>query len=240
MDQKVDILAFGAHPDDVELSVSGTLMKHIDQGKRVGIVDLTEGQLGSRGSVEERYDEAANASAIMGVHHRENLRMEDGFFEDNQQNKMKIIEQIRRFTPEVVLCCAKSDRHPDHGRASKLIREACFLSGLHKIESNWNGNTQESFRPRAVYSYIQDYYLEPDFVVDVTDYVDKKIEVIKAFKSQFYNPNSSEPNTPISGKELFDFIKGRMMQFGRPAGYIYAEGFQAERYIGVQDLLDLN
>lgn len=239
MDEQIDILAFAAHPDDVELSASGTLMKHIDQGKKVAIIDLTQGELGSRGSVELRYHEAEEASKIMGVGTRLNLKMEDGFFEINEKNKRLIIEQIRRFRPKVVLCNAVSDRHPDHGRSSQLVKEACFLAGLRKIETNWEGQVQEAFRPNAVYSYIQDYYHHPDFVVDVTEYIDRKIEAIKAYKSQFYDPNSSEPVTPISGKEMFDFIRARMMQLGRPAGFLYAEGFQVERYIGVEDLLDL-
>lgn len=235
----LDILAFAAHPDDVELSASGTLMKHIAAGARVGIVDLTQGELGSRGTVEGRYAEAADASKIMGIHHRENLKMPDGFFEIDEENKIKIIEQIRRFRPKIVLANAISDRHPDHGRAAKLVSEACYYSGLRMIETKWDGKEQEAYRPAAVYHYIQDYYLQPDLVVDITPFFEKKIEAIKAFKSQFYDPKSDEPETPISGKEFFRFVEARMIEFGRPIGVKYAEGFTVERFPGVENLFDL-
>ncbi|NBX81237.1 MAG: bacillithiol biosynthesis deacetylase BshB1 [Flavobacteriales bacterium] len=215
---KLDILAFAAHPDDVELSASGTLMRYVAEGKKVGIIDLTEGELGTRGTVETRYEEAADASKIMGLSARENLRMPDGFFEDNAENKRLIIEQIRKYQPEIVLANSISDRHPDHGRAGKLVEDACFLAGLRKIETELEGKEQVPHRPRLVAHYIQDFYLEPDFVIDVTPFVERKIEVIKAFKTQFYDPNSPEPSTPISGEEFFDFIKGRMLNMGRPAG----------------------
>ncbi|MBU3659135.1 MAG: bacillithiol biosynthesis deacetylase BshB1 [Flavobacteriales bacterium] len=236
---KLDILAFAAHPDDVELSASGTLMRYVAEGKKVGIVDLTEGELGTRGTVETRYEEAADASKIMGLSARENLRMSDGFFEDNAENKRLIIEQIRKYQPEIVLANSISDRHPDHGRAGKLVEDACFLAGLRKIETELDGVEQLPHRPRLVAHYIQDYYLEPSFVIDVTDYVERKIEVIKAFKTQFYDPNSPEPNTPISGEEFFDFIKGRMLNMGRPAGMKYAEGFTISRVFGVKDLFEV-
>lgn len=236
---KLDILAFAAHPDDVELSASGTLMRYVAEGKKVGIVDLTEGELGTRGTVETRYEEAANASKIMGLSVRENLRMSDGFFENNAENKRLIIEQIRKYQPEIVLANSISDRHPDHGRAGKLVEDACFLAGLRKIETELDGVEQLPHRPRLVAHYIQDYYLEPSFVIDVTDYVERKIEVIKAFKTQFYDPNSPEPNTPISGEEFFDFIKGRMLNMGRPSGMKYAEGFTISRVFGVKDLFEV-
>jgi len=236
---KLDILAFAAHPDDVELSASGTLMRYVTEGKKVGIIDLTEGELGTRGTVETRYEEAAEASKIMGLSARENLRMPDGFFEDNAENKRLIIEQIRKYQPEIVLANSVTDRHPDHGRAGKLIEDACFLSGLRKIETDLEGEKQLPHRPRLVAHYIQDFYLEPSFVIDVTDYVDRKIEVIKAFRTQFYDPNSPEPTTPISGDEFFDFIKGRMLNMGRPAGMKYAEGFTVSRVFGVKDLFEL-
>lgn len=236
---KLDILAFAAHPDDVELSCSGTLMKHIKAGKTVGIVDLTEGELGSRGSVELRHEEAAESSRILGLSVRENLKMRDGFFDLSEENKLKIVEQIRRFRPEIVLANAIEDRHPDHGRASKLVSEACFLAGLRKIETSWNGEPQEAYRPKVVYHYIQDRYVRPDFVIDVTDFVDRKMESIKAFKSQFYDPNSNEPQTPISGEDFIDFLKGRMSEFGRAIGVNYAEGFTVERFAGVDSLFDL-
>ncbi len=235
----MDILAFAAHPDDVELSCSGTIMKAISQGKKVGIIDLTQGELGSRGTIETRYTEAGNASRIMGLSIRENLKMADGFFEINEQNKRAIIQMIRKYRPQIVLANAVEDRHPDHGRAAKLVSEACFLAGLRKIETELDGQKQEAHRPKAVYHYIQDHYIKPDFVVDVTEFIDRKIEAIQAYKTQFYDPNSTEPETPISGAEFFDFIKGRMLQFGRPIGVRYAEGFTVEREPGVEDLFDL-
>ena len=235
----MDILAFAAHPDDVELSCSGTIMKAISQGKKVGIIDLTQGELGSRGTIETRYTEAGNASRIMGLSIRENLKMADGFFEINEQNKREIIQMIRKYRPQIVLANAVEDRHPDHGRAAKLVSEACFLAGLRKIETELDGQKQEAHRPKAVYHYIQDHYIKPDFVVDVTEFIDRKIEAIEAYKTQFYDPNSTEPETPISGAEFFDFIKGRMLQFGRPIGVRYAEGFTVEREPGVEDLFDL-
>lgn len=236
---KLDILAFAAHPDDVELSCSGTLMKHIEQGKKVGIIDLTQGELGSRGTILTRYEEATAASAIMGIHVRHNLKMADGFFDLSEANKRSIIEQIRLYKPEVVLANAIEDRHPDHGRAAQLVSEACFLSGLRMIETSFNGETQQAHRPKAVYHYIQDRYIKPDFVVDVSSYIGRKLDAIQAYKTQFYDPNSKEPKTPISGEEFLDFIKGRMMEFGRPMGALYAEGFTVEREPGVKDLFDL-
>jgi bacillithiol biosynthesis deacetylase BshB1 len=237
---KLDILAFAAHPDDVELSASATLMRHIDQGYKVGIVDLTEGELGSRGTVETRYEEAAASSSIMGLTARVNLKMADGFFEINEENKMKIIEQIRRFQPKIVLANAVSDRHPDHGRAAKLVSEACFLSGLIKIPSEWEGSPQIAHRPDNVYHYIQDYSITPDFVVDATPYVERKMQAIKAFKTQFFDPDMEGPQTPISGESFLNFIEARMRHFGRPAGYDFAEGFTVERYPGIADLFDLD
>ncbi len=236
---KVDILAFAAHPDDIEISASGTLMKHIDMGKTVAIVDLTQGELGSRGTIKSRFEEAENASKIMGVKYRNNLKMLDGFFEINQQNKLKIIEQIRHFKPEIVLCNAVSDRHPDHGRASQLVSEACFLSGLLKIETEYNNQLQEKWRPKAVYHYIQDRYIKPDFVVDITQYVDRKIDALKAYKTQFFNPELSDVKTPISGEDFFDFLKGRWKNFGREINAKYAEGFTVERVMGVEDITAL-
>lgn len=239
MSLKLDILAFAAHPDDVELSASGTIMKHIDAGLKVGIVDLTQGELGSRGTIETRYSEAEQASQLMNLTVRHNLQMADGFFEINEKNKRIIIQQIRRFRPKVVLANALADRHPDHGRAGQLVSEACFLAGLVKVETEWEGEKQQAYRPEAVYHYIQDYYIKPDFVVDVTPYYDRKINVIKAFKTQFFDPESQEPKTPISGEDFFRFIESRMMEFGRPAKFKYAEGFTKERFIGVENLLDL-
>jgi bacillithiol biosynthesis deacetylase BshB1 len=236
---KLNILAFAAHPDDVEISAAGTLLKYISEGKSVGIIDLTEGELGTRGTVQTRYEEAELAGKLLSLSARENLRMKDGFFEYTEENKRLIIQQIRRFQPEIVLANSILDRHPDHGRAAKLVADACYLSGLRKIETEWEGRPQEAFRPRLVLHYIQDYFIQPNFVVDVSEFMDKKIEVIKAYKTQFYNPEGTEPNTPISGEEFFDFLKGRMMTLGRPAGMKYAEGFTVDRIVGVKDLFEL-
>lgn len=236
---KLDILAFAAHPDDVEISCSGTLMKMIASGSKVGLIDLTRGELGSRGSAELRDSEAAAASSLMGISARENLGLKDGFFNYDETSLRLVIEKIRAYKPDVVLCNAPSDRHPDHGRASKLVQDACFYSGLLKIETSVDGVRQEPHRPRAVYSYIQDYYLKPDFVVDVTPFWDKKIEVLKCFSSQFFSPTSDEPKTPISGEEFFQFLKGRALNVGRPAGYLYGEGFITHRTPGVEGLMDL-
>ncbi len=236
---KLDILAFAAHPDDVELSCSGTVIKHVDAGLHVGIVDLTQGEMGSRGTIDTRYEEAANASKIMGVSERVNLKMEDGLFEINEASKRLIVEQIRRFRPEIVLANAVSDRHPDHGRASQLVSEACFLAGLIKFETEWNGEAQQAFRPKAVYHYIQDRYLKPDFVVDVTEVAERKMEAIQAYKTQFFQPGQDGPKTPISGKDFMDFIWVRMHEMGRQAGFTCGEGFTVERFPGVNLLTDL-
>ncbi len=237
---KLDILAFGAHPDDVELSAAGTLMHYAAQGKTIGIVDLTEGELGTRGTVESRYEEAAAAAAILGVQHRSNLRLSDGFFENNQAAKLQIIEQIRLHQPQIVLANALSDRHPDHARAGHMVAEACFLAGLRKIHTTHQGVEQQSYRPKLVLHYIQDYLQTPSFVQDVTPYVDQKIAAVKAYKTQFFDPNSSEPNTPISGELFFDFLKGRMLEMGRPAGYNYAEGFVVSRWFGLKDIFSID
>lgn len=236
---KLDILAFAAHPDDAEISAAGTLLRYISEGKSAGIIDLTQGELGTRGTVQTRYAEAETAAKLLGLAARENLRIKDGFFEHTEENKRLIIQQIRRFQPEIVLANSILDRHPDHARAAKLVTDACYLSGLRKIETEWEGKQQDDFRPRLVLNYIQDYYIEPNFVIDVTEFMDKKIEVIKAYRTQFYNPESTEPSTPISGEDFFDFLKGRMMSVGRPAGMKYAEGFTIDRIVGVRDLFDL-
>ena len=237
--QTIDILAFGAHPDDVELSAAGTLLKQKAAGYSIGIVDLTQGELGSRGDIHTRYEEAANAAEILGLSARVNLKMPDGFFTHSEENLRLVIEQIRRFRPKIVLMNAFSDRHPDHGKGSKLVSEACFLAGLSKVKTFWEAHPQEQYRPPVVYHYIQDRLIEPDFVVDVTAYVEQKFESIKAYKTQFWDPNSSEPQTPKSGEEFFDFLKGRMSGLGRAIGAQYAEGFCVERTPGVENLFDL-
>jgi bacillithiol biosynthesis deacetylase BshB1 len=233
---KLDILAIGVHPDDIELGCSGTLLKHIAQGKKVGILDLTKGELGSRGSAELRLVEAANSAKILGVVVRENLGYADGFFINDKAHQMGIIEILRKYQPDVVLANAPRDRHPDHGRASQLVSEACFYSGLVRIETTLEGKQQELWRPKAVYHYIQDRYLKPDFVVDVSEFVEQKMDSILAFSSQFYNPESELPETPISSKKFFDFIKARMANFGRDINVDYAEAFTTERLIGVEDI----
>lgn len=236
---QIDILAIGAHPDDVELSAAGTLLKHRAMGFSTGVIDLTQGELGSRGTKETRKEEAAVAAEILGLSARVNLKMADGFFEHSEENLRLVVEQIRRFKPSIVLLNAVSDRHPDHGKGSKLASEACFLAGLRRIETTWEGIPQEAHRPKAVYHYIQDRYLKPDFAVDVTDFVEQKLASIKAYKTQFWDPASTEPKTPISGEEFFEFLRGRMAEFGRSIGTRYAEGFTVERLPGVDSLFDL-
>jgi bacillithiol biosynthesis deacetylase BshB1 len=236
---KLDILAIGVHPDDVELSCSGTLLKQIAIGKVCGILDLTCGELGTRGSGQLRLVEAANAAKVLGISVRENLNMADGFFANDKAHQLEIIKIIRKYQPEIVICNAVSDRHPDHGRAAKLASEACFYSGLRKVETILDNISQAAWRPKAVYHYIQDRQLKPDFVVDITPYIEKKMEAIAAFKSQFYNPDSNEPESPISVKNFLDVLKGKMSVFGRDAGFDYAEGFTVERSIGVNNLFDL-
>jgi N-acetylglucosamine malate deacetylase 1 len=236
---KVDILAFAAHPDDVEISCSATLAKQISLGNKVVVVDFTRGELGTRGTATTRAEESALATAIMGIHARENLGFRDGFFINDETHQRKVIEMIRKYQPEIVLCNAPSDRHPDHGRAGKLVADACFYSGLPKIITTLDAQPQSAWRPKAFYHYIQDYYLDPDFVLDVTGFEQVKIEAVKAFKTQFYDPNSTEPETPIARKDFFDFLLGRMKEMGRPIGAEYAEGFIAPRLIGVDRLENL-
>ncbi len=236
MSIKLDILAIGVHPDDVELGCSGTILKHIAQGKKVGILDLTKGELGSRGSGELRLVEAKNSAQILGVIVRENLGFADGFFKNDKEHQLEIIKIIRKYQPTIVLANATKDRHPDHGRAAHLVSEACFYSGLLKIETTLNGEQQLHYRPKAVYYYIQDRFLKPDFVVDITPFIDKKMEAILAFSSQFYNPASTAPETPISSKKFMDFVKSRMADFGRDINAEFAEGYTVERVVGVEDI----
>ncbi|MFY8180792.1 MAG: bacillithiol biosynthesis deacetylase BshB1 [Flavobacterium sp.] len=236
---KLDILAFGAHPDDVELGCSGTIAKEISLGKKVGIIDLTRGELGTRGSVEIRNSESAKASQILGVSVRENLDMRDGFFVNDEAHQLKIIEMIRKYQPEIVLCNAIDDRHIDHGKGSKLVSDACFLSGLRMIETEFNGEKQSAWRPKVVYHYIQWKNLEPDFVVDISDFMEVKMQSILAYGSQFYDPNSKEPESPISSKNFLDSVKYRAQDLGRITGVAYAEGYTVERYLTVNSLSDL-
>ena len=236
---KLDILAFGAHPDDVELGCSGTIAKEISLGKKVGIIDLTRGELGTRGSVEIRNSESAKASELLGVVARENLDRRDGIFINDEAHQLKIIEMIRKYKPEIVLCNAIEDRHIDHGKGSQLVSDACFLSGLLRIETELDGVSQEAWRPKVVYHYIQWQNIEPDFVVDISDFMDTKMEAVLAYGSQFYNPNSKEPVSPITSKNFLDSVKYRAQDLGRLVNVTYAEGFTTERYVAVNSLGDL-
>ena len=238
-EEELDILAFGAHPDDVELAAGGTLIKHVSLGKKVGIVDLTLGEMGTRGSIDERIRESQESQKIMGISVRENLDLGDCFFKNEKKELIKVIEQLRRFRPKIVICNAVSDRHPDHGRGAELVSRACFLSGLIKIETSWNNSNQKSYRPEALYHYIQDRWIDPDIIVNISDYFDQKIEAIKAYKSQFYDPDSIEPDTPISTANFLESIKARALSLGRYIHADYGEGFTAERFIGTEDLTSL-
>ena len=236
---KLDILAFGAHPDDVELGCSGTIAKEISLGKKVGIVDLTRGELGTRGSVEIRNEESQKAAELLGIVVRENLDMRDGFFVNDEKHQLEVIKKIRKYRPEIVICNAIDDRHIDHGKGSKLVSDACFLSGLRKIETAVDGKSQEPWRPKTVYHYIQWKNIEPDFVVDISAFIKVKTASILAYSSQFYDPNSNEPETPIATKTFLESIHYRSQDFGRLVGVEYAEGFTVERYLAVNSLSDL-
>ena len=238
---KLDILVFGAHPDDAELGAGATIVKEISNGKKVGIVDLTRGELGTRGSAEIRDQEAKDAANILGVSVRENLEFADGFFINDKQHQLAIIRMVRKYKPEIVLCNAVEDRHIDHGKGSKLVSDACFLSGLIKIDTKMEGDDhwQEPWRPKQVYHYIQWKNIEPDFVIDVTGYILKKEESILAYSSQFHDPKSNEPETPISSRNFLDSVNYRARDLGRLIGVEHAEGFTVERYPGVQSLYDL-
>lgn len=236
---KLDILAFGAHPDDVELGCAGTIAKEVSLFKKVGIIDLTRGELGTRGSVASRDAEAAAAAKILGVCVRENLNMRDGFFENNEENQLQVIKMIRKYRPEIVICNAVDDRHVDHSKGSKLVSDSCFLSGLIKVETHDNGNSQQVWRPKLVYHYIQWKDLKPDFVVDISGFSDVKIAAILAYKSQFFDPESSEPETLISSKNFMESLTYRDRNFGRLIGADFAEGFTVERYLAVNSLGDL-
>ncbi len=239
---KLDILAFGAHPDDVELGCAATVAKEISLGKRVGIIDLTRGELGTRGTPETREHESDQAAKILGVEIRLNMNFADGFLINDKKHQMELIKMIRKFKPEIVLCNSIDDRHIDHGKASKLVSDACFLSGLLKIDTKFDEDDdswQDPWRPKQVYHYIQWKNLEPDFVVDVSGYMDKKMEAVFAYKTQFYDENSKEPETPISSKNFTDSIKYRARDMGRLIGAEYGEGFNVERFPAVNSLFDL-
>ena len=238
---KLDILAFGAHPDDVELGSGATIAKEVANGKKVGIIDLTRGELGTRGTADTRDVEASNSAKILGVSVRLNMEFADGFFVNDKEHQIELIKMIRKYRPEMVICNAFEDRHIDHGKGSKLVSDACFLSGLVKIDTKLEdeGVWQEPWRPEVIYHYIQWKNLTPDVVVDVTGYIDKKMEAVFAYKTQFYNEGSSEPETPISSKNFADSIRYRANDLGRLVGVEYGEGFTVERHVAVDSLFDL-
>ncbi len=236
---KLDLLVFAAHPDDAELGCGGTIIKHVNDGKKVGVVDLTRGELGTRGNPDLRGKESAAASKILGLAVRENLGFKDGFFSNDMEHQYGVISMIRKYQPEVILCNAIHDRHPDHGRAAALVSDACFYSGLMRVKTETENKPQKEWRPRAVYHYIQDRYLKPDFAIDISSVIEKKMKAIHAYKSQFYSELSKEPVTPISTKEFIEALFARATEFGRPMGVRYAEGFTVERIPGVRSLFDL-
>ena len=233
---QLDILAFGAHPDDVELSCSGTLMAHIAMGKTVGIIDLTNGELGTRGNAELRLHEAAASAKILGVALRENLNMADGFFTNDKAHQLEIVKILRKYRPQVVFANALADRHPDHGKGARLVADACFLAGLSKIETELDGVKQEAHRPRAVYHYVQFRPTDADFIVDISGYMDKKMESIMAYGSQFYKPGSDEPETVISSKHFIKNVEERASDFGRQIGVRFGEGFTCESKLGITNV----
>jgi N-acetylglucosamine malate deacetylase 1 len=236
---KLDILVFAVHPDDAELGCSGTILKHIAAGKRVGIVDLTRGELGTRGTADIRDEEAARSAAILGLHARENLRMRDGFFKNDEEHQLQVIRMIRKYRPEIVLSNASHDRHPDHGRAGDLVNDALFLSGLAKVKTDLDGRDQEAWRPQILLQYIQDRYIEPDILIDVTDYWDTKMQAVHAFSTQFFNPENDEYGTYISSPEFLKMIEARARDLGKYIGATYAEGFTSRKYLGVDSLFQL-
>ena len=236
---KIDILAFGAHPDDVELGCSGTILRQISLGYKVGVIDLARGELGTRGTACIRDSESQLSAKKMNITFRENLLFADGFFENNKQNKLEIIKKIRYYRPNIVLCNAPEDRHPDHGRSASLVYDACFLAGLEKIHTEFQNISQPPFRPRVIYNYIQYNDAKPDFIVDISPFMKKKMEIIKCYASQFYNPESKESETLISKKSFLELISNRSQDLGRFISSDYAEGFLVSRYPGVNDLFHL-
>ena len=236
---KLDILAIGVHPDDVELGCSGTIINEIKKGKKVGVLDLTQGELGSRGTIETRYEEATKAAKIMGVHMRENLKMRDGFFKNDEEHQRKLIVAIRKYQPEIVITNSLSDRHPDHGRAAKLTTDSSFLSGLRRVETkDEKGNNQDPWRPKYVFHYIQDRYHEPDFIIDITDVFEQRMDAIKSYTTQFYNPDNEDdgPQTYISTAAFLESVIARARVIGKKIGVEYGEGFNSEKSLGIRDL----
>ncbi|MGV3546214.1 MAG: bacillithiol biosynthesis deacetylase BshB1 [Pedobacter sp.] len=236
---KLDLLVLAVHPDDAELGCSGTIIKHIAQGKKVGIVDFTKGELGTRGTVETRAEESKNASAIMGVHARENIGIRDGFFKNDEAHQMEVVRMIRKYQPEIVLTNALYDRHPDHGRASDLANDAIFLSGLRRVETELDGVSQEAWRPRLTLQYIQDTYIKPDIIIDISEQMEQKIEAIRAFKTQFDSPSKDEPQTYISTPAFLQSVIARAREMGKNIGAEYGEGFTSRKLLGVESLFDL-
>lgn len=234
---KLDVLAIGSHPDDIELGCSGTLIKEINRGKKVGIIDLTQGELGTRGTIETRYQEAANSAMIMGVSVRENLKMRDGFFKNDEEHQMLLIKYLRKYRPEIVIGNIMDDRHPDHGRGGALIYDCCFLSGLRQVKTfDEGGKEQEKWRPKMLLHYIQDRFYEPDLIVDITDVWEKRMDAIRAYKTQFYDPESKEPDSYLSNPEFMDFLISRARELGKRIGVKYGEGFLSKKNIGLNDL----
>ena len=234
---KLDVLAIGVHPDDVELGCAGTLINEVRRGKKAGIVDLTQGELGTRGTIETRYQEAADAAKIMGVVARENLKFRDGFFRNDEEHQLKVIQALRKYRPDVVIANILEDRHPDHGRAGNLVYEACFLSGLRQVKTvGEDGAEQDKWRPRMLLHYIQDRFYEPDLIVDITDSFEQKMEAVRAYRTQFHDPASAEPNTYISSPEFMQAIEGRARLLGKRIGVQFAEGFLSKKNIGISNL----
>ena len=237
---KLDILAIAAHPDDIELCCAGTLLRHMAMGRSVGITDLTAGERGTRGSGPLRIQEARAAADVLGIAVRDNLGLPDGFFENNQESQLTVARTIRKYRPEIVITNAVRDRHPDHARGAQLVTDACFFAGLPKVETTLEGIAQEAWRPKQIYHIIQDYRLTPDFCVDVTPYMEKRMEAIKCFGSQFYDPDSDEPESPLTGKDFFELIYAIARSYGRMIGVEFAEGFNTQRQIGIPDLFQVH
>lgn len=236
---KLDILVLAAHPDDAELTCGGTIAKHVAMGKKVGIVDFTQGEMGTRGTPELRLEEARESAKILGLQVRDNLGLADAFFQNDREHQIPLIKKIRQYRPDIVLANAVHDRHPDHGRGAKLAVDACFMAGLRKIETELDGAPQEEWRPKQLFHFIQTRYIQPDFVVDVSDFWEKKVASIRAFQSQFFNPGSKEPSTYISSENFMKFIEARGREYGQSIGVDYGEGFTLDKQLGVRSLYDL-
>lgn len=235
----VDILIISAHPDDAELCCAGTIASHVAMGKKVGMIDLTQGEMGTRGTAEIRLKEAEEAAEILKTSFRENLGFEDYFFKNDEEHQAEIVKRIRKYQPDIIITNAVSDRHPDHGKAAALVEQAVFLSGLRKFETSMEGSSQQAFRPGHVYHYIQNNYIEPDLIVDISGFWNVKLNAMKAFSSQFYNPESDEPESFISSKEFFHFIEERAREFGHKIGVEFGEGFTINKSLGVRSLFDI-